>query len=451
MPDLGSTDDRHRLGLRCLVVVAPRGLLLTDKGRTGQDDVRVCPLSVDGRANQISHAGRLSLIFFGCTVISEGSKTHHYHSLPSPAGQKHTMTVEEEQVTTIEPSTTLSLIPEEERDELSTDKYPYRLVQIGKDVCVYGGDDGLLVRAQDQKTVRRWEDDALRAVAVSPNQRTVVVGVDSGQVEIYSFAHYNGTAAVHPFCAITPTDDEDDAFMSQSDKLTSPQPSDKMSNGPRGDAAVRDIVFLNDDMVAIAFESDLKLVNLAEDDMPTYLSKESRSQHDGSGVRGLAWNAELELLTSLGMDGSVCYWKCPLANPEESKLWRKDANLQVAKRDLGEVLGADAWDRSCRPWQNGSYLAIPGANLWQLVHWTTEPELDYKQLFQTDTVHKKTMVVIRSKGAHWITADRAGDVVLWQLVSVEGGRVPMCCVILSQESNTFYYLFLLHHTRNRKP
>jgi WD40 repeat protein len=352
--------------------------------------------------------------------------------------------------TTIAPSFTLSLPLEGEEgaylasSDNTTEKYPYRLIQIGNDILVYGGDDGLLVRVvpaqQDQQqqqqptstttVVRRWEDDTLRAIAVSPNQRTVMVGVDSGEVEIYSFDDYQvapeGTGQTHPFCATDNAEDEDDndMFLSQSDKITSPRPSDTMKPGPRGEAPVRDIVFLNDNVVAIAYESDLKLVNLNDENMATtyYLSKESKSQHGGAGVRGMSWNPKYEILTTLGLDGSVCFWNCPLSDPASAKLWKKESNLKVSKKDVGEVLGADSWDRSSRPWDHGDYLAIPGSTLWQLIQWTCSdlPEkdkLNYTQLFQTDTVHSKTMVLIRSRGMQWISTDRAGEVVVWHLVS----------------------------------
>ena len=325
-----------------------------------------------------------------------------------------------EEVPTIDPSLTLSLRPEEEQDELSDSIQAYRLIKIGKDVLVYGGEDGVLQRADNQKMVRKWDDDAIRALATSPHERTVAVGFDTGEVQIYDFEDYNKTLqdTEHPFCA-APTDhpDADDAFMSQSDTLSSPRANDKMRRGPTQESAVRDLLFLNDDLLAIASESGLTVVNLAETDMPEYLNKEVKKEHGGSGVRGLAWNASLEMLTTLGMDGSVCFWKCSLSETESWKLWRKEANIKVLKKDIGEILGADPWDRSTRPCQQGSYLAIPGGRAWQLVHWTATPEVDYRELFQNDTVHQaSSMVVHCARGSQWISTDRAGVIALWQLV-----------------------------------
>jgi WD40 repeat protein len=339
-------------------------------------------------------------------------------------------------VTTIDPSQTFSL-QEGKQDEqqdalLMDDTHAYRLVKIGKDVLVYGGVDGLLVRASDQTTVRRWEDDALRAVAVSPNQRVVAIGLDEGDVQLYDFADYQAStttiddAGVHPFCQLPSVNaDEDDAFLSQSDLLSSPHPKDKMRAGPRADSPVRQLLFLNDDFLAIASESGLTIVHLAKDgELPTFLTAAAKEAHQGSGVRGICWNAQENLLTSLAMDGRVCYWSCPLTkDPQSWKLWRKEEDMSVAKKDSGEYLGADPWDRSCCPWQAPAegVLAIPGSNFWQLSVWNNsrdkdETNLDRTLLFQNEPVHTKTMVVIRSKGMQWLTTDRANAVVLWQLV-----------------------------------
>lgn len=346
------------------------------------------------------------------------------------------MSDEQAEVTTLEPTLTLSLQAKQDDDDDNNDnddevtEEPYRLVKIGRDVLVYGGVDGLLVRAQDQMTVRRWEDDALRAVAASPNQKMIAVGLDSGEVEIYHFDDYvpTSTDAVHPFCDTHKSgdDDDDDAFLSQSDRLTCPLPSDKKRMGPRADSSVRELLFLNDIYLAIATESGLVVTDISqgEEDMPTYLVQEAKQEHNGSGIKGLAWNAIDEILTTLAMQGDVCYWKCPLASPADSwTLWRKEPNLKVLKKDVGECLGASAMDRATRPHQNGRHLAIPGSNLWQLVEFQSNPELDYKELFQNDTVHNKHTVVIRSRDAHWITTDRDGKIVLWELVSASDNHM----------------------------
>ena len=345
----------------------------------------------------------------------------------------------EEEVTTVEPSQTLSLNGKPDNDDDDDDNQAYRFVQIGKDLLVYGGSDGLLVRACDQETVRRWEDDAIRAVAVSPNQRTVAVGLDSGEVELYDFANYyhagDGSESAHPFCAVTTNkdDDDDDAFLSQSDQLFSPRPSDKMRKGPRAESSIRQCLFLNDKYLAIASESGLCIANVSlhdddddkntrDDDavMPTFLTEQAKAAHQGGGVRGLAWNAAHEILTSLAMDGKICYWHCPLQEAAATwKLWRREPHLSVTKPDVGEILGADAWDRSTRPFQHGPYLAIPGSNYWQLLQWSgsRDTAVDYEQLFQTDVSHSKPMVAVAARGTHWVTTDRNGEIILWQLVS----------------------------------
>lgn len=338
-------------------------------------------------------------------------------------------------VTTMEPTQTFSLLPESERDDDNDndlEQHAFRLVKIGRDVLVYGADDGLLVRAQDQKTIRRWEDDALRAIAVSPNQKIVAVGLDSGEVELYDFIDYNynkasssgnTTETVHPFCDTLQAagdDNDGDAFLSQSDRLTCPLPSDKRRMAPRGDSAVRELIFLNDSFLAIATESGLVVTDVSKvDDMPIYLQQQAKEEHKGSGIKGLAWNASDEILTTLSMLGDVCYWSCPLSSPVDSwKLWRKEPNIKVLKKDLGECLGATAMDRATRPCQNDKYLAIPGSNLWQLVKFKSDPDLDYEELFQTDTVHNNHTVVIRSRGTQWVTTDRDGKIVMWQLVRI---------------------------------
>lgn len=325
-----------------------------------------------------------------------------------------------EAVSSIDPSLTLSVVDVDD----DGNKHAYRLVKIGKDVLLYGADDGHLIRAHDQQLIRRWEDDAVRAVAVSPNQRIVAVGFDSGEVQIYEFDDYQPSKddddddEIHPFCAApTDKDDGNDLFMSQSDKLMSPWSTDAMRQGPQADTTVRDLLFLNDDLLAVATESGLTVVNLTDClNETTFLTEESKTEHNGSGIRGLCWNQTDEILTTLAMDGATCYWKCPLSEPKNWKLWRKEEDFNVLKKDVGEVLGSDPWDRSTRPWQNGRLVATPGSNFWQLAEFTRSPELERTEVFQTDTVHKKPMVVIRSKNKRWVTTDRAGEIVLWHLV-----------------------------------
>eukprot|EP00977_Amphora_coffeiformis_P004373 scaffold935_cov155-Amphora_coffeaeformis.AAC.1 len=326
-----------------------------------------------------------------------------------------------EETPIIDPSLTLSLRPEEDQDELSASTQAYRLIKIGKDVLVYGGEDGILQRADNQKMVRKWDDDAIRALAVSPNERTVAVGFDTGEVQIYDFDDHNNASedTEHPFCA-APTNhpDADDAFLSQSDTFSSPRSNDTMRRGPTQESGIRDLLFLNDKFLAVASESGLTIVDLAEADMPEYLNKEVKKEHGGSGVRGLAWNTSVEILTTLGMDGSVGFWACPLADTDSWKLWRKEPNIKVLKKDIGEILGADPWDRSTRPCQHGSHLAIPGVRAWQLVRWTSTPDVDYRELFQDDTVHHaSSMVVHCARGSQWISTDRAGVIALWELKS----------------------------------
>ena len=356
-------------------------------------------------------------------------------------------TTEARGTTTLEPSQTFSLLPESEPDD-DIPEHAFRLVKIGRDVLVYGGEDGLLVRAQDQKTIRRWEDDALRAIAMSPNQKIVAVGLDSGEVELYDFADYNAsnnTENSHPFCDTLKAggdNDDGDAFLSQSDRLTCPLPSDKRRMGTRGDSAVRELIFLNDNFLAIATESSVVVTDVSKDDMPTYLEQQAKKEHKGSGIKGLAWNESDEILTTLAMLGDVCYWACPLSSPADSwKLWRKEPNIKVVKKDLGECLGASAMDRATRPCQNKRYLAIPGSSIWQLVEFKSDPDLDYKELFQTDTVHSNHTVVIRSRGTQWITTDRDGKIVMWQLVRMH--------------DLYYYYVFvsciLIMSSRHRNP
>lgn len=325
-----------------------------------------------------------------------------------------------EDVPTIDPSLTLSLRPEEDQDELSESIQAFRLIKIGKDVLVYGGDDGVLQRAADQTMVRKWDEDAIRAMAISPHERTVAVGFDTGELQIYDFEDYakSSDESEHPFCA-APADhpDADDAFMSQSDTLSSPRPNDKWRQGPSDSTPVRDVLFLNDAFLVIATEAGLTIVNLKDADMPEYLRDEVKKEHDGAGVRGLSWNASIEMLTTVGLDGSVCFWKCPLSDPNSWKVWKKEANIKVLKKDVGEFLGADPWDRSTRPCQQDAHLAIPGARAWQLLEWSSGSEVEYRELFQNDTVHQSSSTVLHcARGSQWISTDRAGVIALWRLV-----------------------------------
>jgi WD40 repeat protein len=360
-------------------------------------------------------------------------------------------------------------------------------------LLAYGGDDGTisLVTFNGSKAtanpVRRFDEEAVRALAVSPDGKRVAVGFDSGATHIYEYPDFDASSLHHPFLPELAVPDaaeepDEDNLFSQSDGLGASLtvPGETYFAGPCFDSPVRDLLFLplsstdsaTKYWLAAAWESGMCVLNATASATVTqrYLEEFAKEAYDEGGVRGLAFRNHS--LASLGMDGRLCLWDLSDAvHPENWKLLRRENSCCVTKRDVGEVFGADAWDRSCRPHFVQSsvnvLLAMPGATYLQLrcLSSKTSPTAvqtvaDHDQPVVGDDMdsppqgHIESIVTMTSSpisdDPYIITSGRDGRVVVWEIQSdkvcdLEGLDVAFRCGVCAvQYFLTFTSRFCCH-------
>jgi WD40 repeat protein len=255
-------------------------------------------------------------------------------------------------------------------------------------ILVYGGNTGLIRTLQTHYNVnhndsddngndiltldknclpRHWDDDEdIRAVAVSPDKTRVALGVDSGCTFFLLYDKFDPSKENYPFV----------------DATIRP----KIESGPSFSAPVRDIQFhpQSSDWVVIATEEGVCILHVPVTNASgtsnitytKYFQEETAKAHDGSGVRCVCFSPSGDIVASLGMDGRLCLWYVSLKSPDDElkphrhwTLIHRDASRCVTKRDTGEILGADSWDRSCRPYFiSDTLLVLPGETYLQFQH-----------------------------------------------------------------------------------
>jgi WD40 repeat protein len=256
--------------------------------------------------------------------------------------------------------------------------YPRRILQIDNDDWIaWGGDSGAV--AWQDKIIQHWDDDDdIRAVA--RRGRQVALGFESGDVLVYRYE----------------TSAKEFLTKKASDILV----------GPRLETMVRDLTFYDDTTLVIASEGGLTVWNMETNER--YLEDETKKHHDGSGIRTLALRDSL--LVSLAMDGRWCLWDLK----ERTLVHRGD--VCVTRRDGGELLGADAWDRSCKPlFMSKNSLLLPGA-AWPQLRLLSPTVKSYDD---TDAIgHTGSIVAAVSRNKFVITIGRDKRVVLWSINKV---------------------------------
>lgn len=240
-----------------------------------------------------------------------------------------------------------------------------RLLQIPTtdEILAYGGSDYSINKividdsTSDNKassiTVRRWDDEFIKAVAISSDSKQVVIGNDVCDVYVYRFDEdsFNKdstsiTNDVHPFCRI----------------------DSKLGNRTLAatfDAPIRDLHFHpnNNDWLAVATEGGMGLIciNDLTKNNTRYLW-DLAAEHHNSGIRSLSFHRHSNdqfFLASLSMDGRLCLWDVSdLKNPQDWKLLVRESSKCIPKNDVGDILGADPWDQSCRP----MFLTVPSSS-----------------------------------------------------------------------------------------
>jgi chromosome transmission fidelity protein 4 len=302
-------------------------------------------------------------------------------------------------------------------DEEDGSEHARRLVRIGSSSCwfAYGGDKGGVVQVIHDTTTTTTtptmlkyfdDDDEIHAIAINANAAIIAVGLESGAVFFFKYTEeelssYRGDSqAPHPFA---------DVIISQQ---KSPVP------GPTFEGLVRDLVFVKENVLAIATEAGMCVYDI--DSNQRFLEMEASKHHDGSGIRGLAVIQEATSikLASLGMDGRLCFW-----NIEEDGHYNKKFSLLVrektkvvTKADIGVIMGCDVWDRSCRPhamW-NRRFWVLPGECYIQM-------RLNTRDCRECDPqiTHHHTASITACLGIpdsnYLITTGRDRQVLLWKL------------------------------------
>ena len=330
------------------------------------------------------------------------------------------------------------------RSDNDDESHPRRLVRMGCHLVAYGGDNGTLSAIalavhpssetnhhknnnnKNKKDVcvpiRRYDDDMVRAVAISDDGKRVVVGFEEGTTKVYVYDDYDSkgnddATSVHPFVGTTAVVESMEAdetnpscSLSQDPWSSSSQtselavrPGETVWNGPSIEGPLRVIQFCPGThtiivateaggcvsvSVATAEEAS-QVVTLDDDGNDDHsLYALSKRHHNASGIRSLAlYQVQHTIwMATLAMDGRVCLWKCTLSSSSSLSsaslsswtLVQRDAVPCVTKKDVGEHLGADAWDRSCRPHFLGSLLSPHATTNW-ILSLPGEPYLQFRR------------------------------------------------------------------------
>jgi len=293
---------------------------------------------------------------------------------------------------------------------------------------------------QGAQVTRRWEDDAVRAVAVSPDGRRVAVGLDTGSTHIYVYDEYNKNdgsgGECHPFAQ-------------------APRPDESSFEGPCMDGCIRDLQFHpncsgpdsgdSDEYgypLVVASEAGLTVVDVSTDESAAATaankdwSDRTAEHHDGSGIRSLTFgkidNDSKTVLSSLAMNGRHCLWDVTVAKqPADWTLLHRDKTSCITKKDLGEVLGADVMDRSCRLAFCKDLVVLPGEPFLQFRMWQRN-EQKLEECCDTSNGHLEGIVVVADgPGKHVVTSGRDGRVVLWRCENADQVGCFFCFGLLS--------------------
>ena len=353
--------------------------------------------------------------------------------------------------------------------------HPRRLLNLpgsfSPTTIAYGGIDGSISyenvpsdhanKDQSENGNKKWEigrqfDEAVRAVSISPDGGRVAVGFEDGTTQIFVYnlnleeSENSTTSSFHPFIQtksksktdITESGEDDSGEDMYGDLLTqsdfnidsSTSLSETSFSGPRLSVPIRDLQFhptqKNHLVVASESTNGFFIVDVTSEktlnEVGRLLESEASTQYNGSGVRAVAFQPrDGNIIATLGMDGRLCLWSCPKTDTIEVdwEILHQD-KIPCVSKDLGEMVGSDPMDRSCRPvWsEDGKILCLPGSIDVQL-----RKKDDWrKQLFISsisDEGHKDSIV-----GATWgtnkgknilITSGRDKRIMLWHIFSNE--------------------------------
>jgi WD40 repeat protein len=333
-------------------------------------------------------------------------------------------------------------------DDVGDDfEHPRRLLQLPcKSVLAYGGDEGIiacLAKGENKFQVVQRYDDGVRAVAFSEDGKRVAVGFDSGEIQILKYDDYEcekGTP--HPFAQVQHKADEND-LLSQ-DPTTSHKDS---FAGPQFDTPIRDLLFLRQDFgsfwLVIASESGMCMIDADSNETISnrLLERESTEAHGHCGIRGVSIHDESSLMASLAMDGRLCVWDIKMMEGSKTPcvtLLQKESKSCISRKDVGEVHGADAFDRSCRPVFHKTLLATPG-QLLPVIRGIQGKKLTTIETTNCeDDGHVDSVVTMTffSKNV-LVTSGRDHRVILWKCDTETGVLKPMESLKLESVATAF--------------
>jgi len=337
---------------------------------------------------------------------------------------------------------------------LDTDEdHPRRLLAFPDgQLLAYGDECGTISRV-DTKTgtariVRQLDVGAIRALAYSSDGKRVAVGFDNGSTRIYEYDEYDCTCTGeekeqhHPFIPAKSVSAEDDvdgfggsAFMSQPD-LEEEEEGNYWA-GPPMEYPIRELAFLpQSHMLAISSEGGLCVVDVTSGDTMEnrYLKAQADAELDGCGIRGVSISSDSNtILASLSMEGRLHVWKADglenLASPLNKVPMFRDVSCCVPHRDVGEMNGSDALDRSCLPlFVKPNVIALPGKAHLQLRRVTlngdkinVDEAKDSGSNADPCKGHLESIVALASVGECVVSSGRDGRVILWKLGEAQVG------------------------------
>lgn len=316
----------------------------------------------------------------------------------------------------------------------SDNEHPRRFLKLPfcGTVLAYGGEEGVITAKKQNddefKVIQRY-NDMVRAVAISADGKRIVIGCDDGSTMVYTFDDYEGGSELHPFCQALKSNkhkQDDDDLLSQDFAFSSGL---KSFAGPQCELPVRDLEFVQQGdgvyWIAIASESGLVLVNVTSSStlLERELEYQIKDHHSHSGIRGVT--ASNGLMATLAMDGRLCLW-----DTATNTLSERESSTCVPKKDVGEIHGADPFDRSCRPVFSQLsleqlLLATPGCLLPTLRLLTKQGRSNKLQILEIENTkpeegHIEPIVCIRfmdevsnHSDKYFLTSGRDSRLILW--------------------------------------
>lgn len=344
-------------------------------------------------------------------------------------------------------TTTFSLGLDDAGDDF---EHPRRLLQLPcKSVLAYGGDEGIIsciMTGEEKFQVVQRYDDGVRAIAFSEDGKRVAIGFDSGEIRIVKYDDYEYVPGTpHPFAQLHQKAADND-LLSQ-DHTTS---HEDCFPGPQFDSPIRDLLFLRQDFgsfsLVIASETGMCLVDAdsSETISTRTLEHESIEAHGHCGIRGLCVHDQSALMASLAMDGKLCLWDIKMVDGRTTPsvtLAQKESKICIPRNDVGEVHGADAFDRSCRPVFHKTLLATPGQLLPAIRNIQGNQLKTVETTNCEDDGHVESVVAIAFYSNDFlITSGRDRRVIFWECDSESGILKPRGSSTLESAATDFCFL-----------